>query len=149
MMLTIPTAYDVPAPNAVPALAKMVMRTCSLILNGPGFSEKVRSPNPGIRNLVVGSTFARNRPTGRAATWTVIWVMTSGSVRYAKNWLRKERVQHERMPSNHIRKVHTGREGSSVIGTVRRTSSIGDSSASRSVKCFSGSAAIVRVLSSN
>lgn len=56
----------------------------------------------------------------------------SGSVRYAKNWLRKERRAHERRPRNHMRKVHTGSVGSSVFFTVNRTSSIGDSSSSSS-----------------
>lgn len=32
------------------------------------------------------------------------------------------------MPRNHIRKVHTGSDGSSVVVTVKRTSSMGDSS---------------------
>lgn len=37
---------------------------------------------------------------------------------------------HESRPSVHIRNVHTGRDGSSVTGTVSRTSSIGNASSS-------------------
>ena len=36
------------------------------------------------------------------------------------------------MPNTHILKVHTGSDGSSVLGTVKRTCSIGDSSSSSS-----------------
>ena len=54
----------------------------------------------------------------------------SGSVLYAKNWSRNERSAHENKPMNHILKVHTGRLGSSVLVTVSRTSSMGESSSS-------------------
>lgn len=57
-------------------------------------------------------------------------MIESGSVRYQKNWLRKERRTHERVPSTHIRNVRTGREGSSVVGTVRATCSTGEFSSS-------------------
>jgi len=53
-------------------------------------------------------------------------VIVSGSVRYQKNWLRKERRMHERAPNTHIRKVRTGRDGSSVVGTVRATCGMGE-----------------------
>ena len=56
----------------------------------------------------------------------------SGSVRYAKNWLRKDKREHETSPRNHIRNVQTGWVGSSVLDTVSRTSSIGDTSSSSS-----------------
>lgn len=59
-------------------------------------------------------------------------VMERGSLRYQKNWLRKERRTQERVPRNHIRKVRTGREGSSVVGTVRATCGIGEFSSSDS-----------------
>lgn len=52
----------------------------------------------------------------------------SGSVLYAKNWLRNDRRPHDIRPRNHIRNVHTGRVGSSVLATVSRTSSIGETS---------------------
>jgi hypothetical protein len=73
---------------------------------------------------------AMKRPTGRVATKTVIWVMMRGSVWYAKNWLRKERRAHESRPKVHIRKVHTGRVGSSVLDTVSQTCSTRESSSS-------------------
>lgn len=44
--------------------------------------------------------------------------------------MRNERRAHERRPRNHILKVHTGRVGSSVLVTVRRTCSTGDTSSS-------------------
>lgn len=97
------------------------------MLKGPGLTENNIDPNPGILNWVVGRVAAMKRPTGRVATKTVIWVMMRGSVRYAKNWLRKERRAHESRPKVHIRKVHTGRVGSSVLDTVSRTCSTGES----------------------
>lgn len=129
-MLTIPTAQGDPDPNALPALANMVMSTCSFMLNGPGLSENRLDPNPGIRNFAEGSTACMKWPTGRVATCTVICVIISGSVRQAKNWFRNERSEHESRPRNHIRKVQTGRVESSVFVTVSRTSSIGDTSSS-------------------
>lgn len=56
--------------------------------------------------------------------------MDSGSFRYQKNWLRKERSAQEAVPRTHMRKVRTGMEGSSVIGTVSATCSIGEFSTS-------------------
>lgn len=53
-------------------------------------------------------------------------VIVNGSVRYQKNWLRKDRRIHERAPKTHIRNVRTGSDGSSVIGTVRATCLIGE-----------------------
>ena len=49
-----------------------------------------------------------------------------GSLRYQKNWLRKERRPHARVPRIHVRNVKLGREVSSVIGTVRATCLIGE-----------------------
>ena len=49
-----------------------------------------------------------------------------GSLRYQKNWLRKERRPHARVPRIHVRNVKLGREVSSVIGTVKATCSIGE-----------------------
>jgi hypothetical protein len=60
----------------------------------------------------------------------VIWLMTMGSLRYAKNWLTKERSAQEMKPIVHIRNVHTGSVESSVVGTVSRTCSTGDTSSS-------------------
>lgn len=47
--------------------------------------------------------------------------------------LRNERRAQEARPSVHIRKVHTGRVGSSSFETVKRTSSTGETSFS---SCF-------------
>lgn len=44
--------------------------------------------------------------------------------------MRKESSAHENRPRNHMRKVHTGSDVSSVLGTVSRTCSTGESSSS-------------------
>lgn len=86
-----------------------------------------------------------NRPIGRVATWTEIIVMISGSVRYMKKVLRKDSKTQEIMPRNHIRKVHTGNDGSSRVETVNLTCSTGDSSESSSISGgFWGSGSIPR-----
>lgn len=100
------------------------------MLKGPGLKENDLAPKPGSRNLVSGRTAAMKWPMGRVATWTVIWVMTSGSVRKEKNWLKKDNRAHEIKPKNHILNVHTGSVGSSVFVTVSRTSSMGETSSS-------------------
>ena len=56
-----------------------------------------------------------------------------GSLRYQKNWLRKERRPHARVPRIHVRNVKLGREVSSVIGTVRATCSIREFSMSERI----------------
>lgn len=70
----------------------------------------------------------------------------SGSVRYEKNWLRKERSAQEKRPKNHIRKVHTGRVGSSVLVTVSLTSSMGEISSSLRSRFFSRSVVAAAVV---
>lgn len=65
-------------------------------------------------------------PRGTTATCAQMEVMESGSRRYQKNWLRKERRMQAREPSVHVRKVTAGRVGSSVVGTVSATCSIGE-----------------------
>ena len=89
-----------------------------------------------------------NRPIGRVATCTVIWLMIKGSFRNEKNWLRNERRAQEISPRNHIRNVHTGRDVSSSLGTVNRTSSIGETSSSFT-SCSSLFAVFTNVASSS
>lgn len=61
--------------------------------------------------------------------------------------MRKERIPHDNKPKNHILKVHTGRFGSSVLGTVSRTSSMGETSlSSASSMVFSGSESLAPLL---
>lgn len=69
---------------------------------------------------------AINWPRGTTAICAEMAVIVSGSVRYQKNWLRKDRRMHERAPKTHIRNVSTGRDGSSVVGTVRATCLTGE-----------------------
>lgn len=113
-------AYTVPAPE----LAKIVMRTCSLTLKGPGFSvNSQRLPLKKTRSVIFA---AISWPRGTTAICAEMAVIVSGSVRYQKNWLRKDRRMHERAPKTHIRNVSTGRDGSSVVGTVRATCLTGE-----------------------
>lgn len=53
-----------------------------------------------------------------------------GSRRYQKNWLRNERRMHDKAPKVNVRNVKVWREGSSVVGTVSATCSIGEFSTS-------------------
>ncbi|GER45953.1 LPXTG-motif cell wall anchor domain protein [Striga asiatica] len=119
-MLTIPTAYTPEAP--VPANRRI--KTCSLTLNGPGLRVKDQPVN-GTRKVVVGRNRSMNLPIGRATICTVRADRPIGFWRYAKNWFTDASRTHEVSPRNHVRKVSTGRVGSSVGGTVSRTSSIG------------------------
>ena len=57
-------------------------------------------------------------------------MIVKGSVRYQKNWLRNDKRTHEMVPKTHIRNVRTGREGSSVVGTVKATCVTGEFSSS-------------------
>lgn len=112
------------------------MRTCSLTLKGPGLSENSqRFPLKKTRSVILE---AINRPSGTTAIWAEMAVMERGSLRYQKNWLRKERRTQERVPRNHIRKVRTGREGSSVVGTVRATWGIGEFSSDSEISGTGG-----------
>jgi len=72
-MVMIPTAYAL----LEPALAKIVINTCSLRLKGPGFSEKDHFV-PGILTGVAGSQAAINFPMGRTAIWAETDDMYSG-----------------------------------------------------------------------
>ncbi|KAL1537210.1 hypothetical protein AAHA92_29749 [Salvia divinorum] len=47
--------------------------------------------------------------------------------RYTKNWFKNARAAHDIIPSTHVRNVRQGSVGSSVIATVSRTSSTGES----------------------
>ncbi|KAH0457646.1 hypothetical protein IEQ34_012961 [Dendrobium chrysotoxum] len=107
-----------------PAPAKMVMRQCSFIENGPGLSEKDQLKN-GTFISFLGRVFARNLPMGSVIIWAQIEPMANGFVLYAKNMLTKESKMHEVTPSNHVRIVKTGRLGLSDGSTVSLTSSMG------------------------
>lgn len=119
-------AYTVPAPE----FAKMVMSTCSLTLNGPGFKQNSQRV-PRKKTLVV-ILEAMSRPNGTTAIWAEMAVIESGSLRYQKNWFRNESSAQDKIPRTHIRNVKTGRVWSSVVGTVRATCSTGEFSSSSS-----------------
>ena len=72
-MVRILIAYTLPTPT----LEKMVIITCSLILNGPGFSEKYQLVH-GNQIFFAGSVAAMRWPKGRTETWVeypdiIIW----------------------------------------------------------------------------
>ena len=85
----------------------MVISMCSFTLNGPGFS--VNSHFRPLKNTLSVKVDAIRWPSGTTAIWAEIDVTVKGSLRYQKNWFKKERS-----------------EGSSLIGTVRATCSIGE-----------------------
>ena len=113
-------AYTVPAPE----LAKMVIRTCSFMLNGPGFN--VNSQRVPLKNTLSVNVAAIRCPIGTTAICADIAVMDSGSFRYQKNWFKKDSSTHERVPSTHMRNVKQGIVGSSPVGTVNATCSMGE-----------------------
>ena len=59
--------------------------------------------------------------------------MDSGSLRYQKNWFKKDRSAQDAMPRIHMRKVSAGMDGSSSTGTVMATCSMGEFSTSSTV----------------
>jgi hypothetical protein len=79
-----------------------------------------------MKNVLLVMVEAMRWPRGTTAICAQMEVMESGSRRYQKNWLRKERRMQAREPSVHVRKVTAGRVGSSVVGTVSATCSIGE-----------------------
>uniref|UniRef100_A0A0E0DW16 Uncharacterized protein n=1 Tax=Oryza meridionalis TaxID=40149 RepID=A0A0E0DW16_9ORYZ len=115
----------------------MVMSTCSLTLNGPGLS--VNSHGRPRKKACSGSVAAMRRPSGTTAICAEMAVMVSGSLRYQKNWLRKESTAHDAVPSTHILNVSTGVSGSSLTGTVSVTCSTergGDHRIAMMIKLF-------------
>lgn len=106
----------------------MVMSTCSLTLKGPGF--KVNSHFDPCKNTLFVIFAAMSWPKGTTAIWAEIAVIVNGSLLYQKNWFKNDNKTHESVPKNHIRKVRTGSEGSSVVVTVRATCLIGEFSSS-------------------
>ncbi|XP_020696695.1 uncharacterized protein LOC110109836 [Dendrobium catenatum] len=129
-----------------PQLANMVMITCSLMLNGPGFRLKLQ-PLKSLTSFL-GSTPAMNRPRGSAAICIKIAEIVSGCVRKVKKVLRKIRRTQQVKPRNHARNVITGIDGSSVSGTTRATSSTGHRSAANSSEASGGVSCSFRTLGS-
>uniref|UniRef100_A0A0E0C3U1 Uncharacterized protein n=1 Tax=Oryza meridionalis TaxID=40149 RepID=A0A0E0C3U1_9ORYZ len=72
----------------VPELAKKEMSTCSFTLNGPGLRVNSNSRAHKRRH-------AMRQPSGTTTICEEMAVMVSGSQRYQKNWLRKERTTHD------------------------------------------------------
>ncbi|KAJ8620524.1 hypothetical protein MRB53_029053 [Persea americana] len=66
-----------------------------------------------ILKVILGSTVAMKWHMDSAVTCTEIWMVMKGSVREAKNWLRKERSARDISPKNHMLNVYTGRLGTS------------------------------------
>ncbi|KAF8391690.1 hypothetical protein HHK36_023999 [Tetracentron sinense] len=104
----------------------MVIKTCSFKLNGPGFNENDHFVI-GILMGLEGSVAAISFPSGRTTICAETEDMDNGFWRYPKNWFKKARSTQEMTPSTHVRNVRAGNVGSSVIGTVSRTCSTGES----------------------
>uniref|UniRef100_J3MAV5 Uncharacterized protein n=1 Tax=Oryza brachyantha TaxID=4533 RepID=J3MAV5_ORYBR len=103
----------------------MVMSTCSFTLNGPGL--RVNSHARARKKARSGSAAAMRQPSGTTAICAETAVTVSGSLRYQKNWLRKDSAAHDAVPSStHIRNVSAGVPGSSPTGTVSATCSTGE-----------------------
>lgn len=126
----------------------IVMRTCSLIENGPGLSD-----TPKI--LTLGTTRAHTRMMGKDTNCATIYnagtrfrttfreqmmerltpvIVTDGN-RKKKNWLRPGIRIAQQIPMNHARNVAHGMSGSSVLATAERTSGYGESSSNQSNTC--------------
>lgn len=102
----------------------MVIKTCSFILNGPGFKEKNQFVN-GTRTGFDGRYAAISFPSGSTRICAETDEIDRGFWLYAKNWFTKASKTHDIDPRTHIRNVNAGRVGSSVGGTVSLTCSIG------------------------
>jgi hypothetical protein len=114
----------------------MVIRACSFKLNGPGFNVKDQGVK-GTLYIVVGSVAAISFPSGRETICAAIEETDKGLVLYPKNWFTKERIMQHPKPIVHVRNVSADCVGSSVIGTVSLTCSIGESSTSLSLSSAS------------
>jgi hypothetical protein len=75
-----------------PTVAMMVTKTCSLIVNGPGFK---RTPNIEI----LGTTAAQRRPMGNDKSWATIPVMLTEGYRKKKNWFKPGMMITQKKPS--------------------------------------------------
>jgi energy-converting hydrogenase Eha subunit E len=109
----------------------MVIRACSFKLNGPGFNVKDQGVK-GTLYIVVGSVAAISFPSGRETICAAIEEIDRGFVLNPKNWFTNERIMQHPKPIVHVLNVNAGCVGSSVIGTVSLTCSIGESSTSLS-----------------
>ncbi|KAK1274164.1 hypothetical protein QJS04_geneDACA016491 [Acorus gramineus] len=103
------------------------------MLKGPGFNENFHFVN-GTFMGSVGNTLAINLPKGSTKICMQVVEMMIKFCRKFRICNMKARKRHEEIPNTHVRNVNVGNVLSSVIGMVRRTSSMGDSSIS-SAKC--------------
>ena len=111
------TAYADPAPT----VAMIVMRTCSLMVNGPGLSC---TPNMVQR----GTTHAARRPSGYETSWATSCPMATLGYRKKKNWFMPGIIIAQIIPMIQVRMVDAGMSKSSVLATAERTSGYGESS---------------------
>jgi energy-converting hydrogenase Eha subunit E len=86
----------------------------------------------GTLYIVVGSVAAINFPSGRETICAGMEEIYRGFVLNPKNWFTNERTMQHVKPIVHVLNVSAGCVGSSVIGTVSLTCSIGESSTSLS-----------------
>lgn len=83
----------------------MVMRTCSFMVNGPGFSEN-ENPVRGTFIGLLGSVAAMSFPIGSTAIWAETVERLSALFRNPKNWFTNDRMTHEASPRTHVLKVN-------------------------------------------
>ena len=102
-----------------PEFAKIVIKTCSLMLKGPGFI--VNSNRVPLKKASFGNTLAMKCPMGTTAIWADIELTVNGIFLYQKNWFTKDSMTHAATPRTHILNVTAGIVGSSVLGTVKST----------------------------
>jgi hypothetical protein len=86
---------------------------------------------------VVGSVAAINFPSGSETICAAIEEIDRGFVLNPKNWFTNERIMQHAKPIAHVLNVSAGCVGSSVMGTVSLTCSIGESSTSLSLSSAS------------
>ena len=107
------------------AAALTVIKTCSFMENGPGFSDTPRT-------RFLGTYAAHRFPRGKVSNNGTIDLMATEGYRKEKNWLRPGIKTAHISPITHVRMVIEGMLGSSVLATAARTSGYGESSSSSS-----------------
>lgn len=107
-----------------PLLAKMVIKTCSFMLKGPGFRVNFQFVTGKVKTLV-GSVAAISFPNGRVTIWAATVLTYRAFSRKPKNLFRNARSPQDSIPRTHVRNVNAGMSGSSWVDTISLTCSIG------------------------
>lgn len=124
LVFIIAIMFDVILPT--PVVASTTVSTCSLMLYGPGLSVN-SNPNSGTRIRLSGRVAAMNLPIGRDSSVTTTPEIPIGFCRTEKRLSTTDRITQKVRPRVRTRNVKAAMVGSSVVGTVKRTCSIGES----------------------